>query len=98
MKIFVLFFLLFFSTWSFGQRQLELFFDFNDENPNQHSIQILKDWCIDRNNEVIKIESFCDSTDTKEYNKSLAEKRIESVLKILKNNHTKSTINIYLYT
>ena len=87
MKRFVLFFLLFFSTWSFGQRQLELFFDFNDENPNQQSIQILKDWCVDKNNEVIKIESFCDSIDTKEYNKSLAEKRIESVLKILKNNN-----------
>lgn len=96
MNKFLLFLVLFCSMISFGQRQLEVYFDFNDENPNQTSLQVLKDWCSLKNNEVIKIEGFCDSIDTKDYNKSLAERRIASVQKILQNNNVQISETIQL--
>jgi outer membrane protein OmpA-like peptidoglycan-associated protein len=35
----------------------------------------------------LKVEGYCDSIDTKDYNKKLSERRIENVLKILKENN-----------
>lgn len=77
-KILILFFLI--SITSLGQKQVEVYFDFNKDFPNAASILEINEW-IAKNKEVeiTKLEGFCDSIDTKSYNKNLSERRIENV-------------------
>lgn len=84
-RLATIFIFLFFASNCFGQKQFEVFFDFNLDIPNQQSIEKLNSW-IEANKDVkvLKIEGYCDSVDTKEYNKKLSERRIENVLKLLK--------------
>lgn len=85
MRQLILVFFLSIVSHCFGQKQFEVFFDFNMDYPNQQSLEKLNNW-IEANNKakVLKIEGYCDSVDTKEYNKMLSERRIENVLKLLK--------------
>lgn len=77
LKIIILFFLI--SIKSLGQKQVEVFFDFNKDFPNSTSILEINEW-IDKNKnaEITKLLGYCDSIDTKNYNKKLAERRIEN--------------------
>jgi outer membrane protein OmpA-like peptidoglycan-associated protein len=78
LKVIILFFL--FSLKSFGQKQFEVFFDFNKDFPNQSSILTINEWIASNKNiEITKLLGYCDSIDTKNYNKKLAERRIENV-------------------
>jgi outer membrane protein OmpA-like peptidoglycan-associated protein len=47
-----------------------------------------------RNIEIIKLLGYCDSIDTKNYNKKLAERRIESVRKLLEKSGLKFNKNL----
>jgi outer membrane protein OmpA-like peptidoglycan-associated protein len=77
-KIGILFFLI--SLNSLAQRQVEVFFDFNIDFPNQSSILEINEWIAkNKNAEITKLLGYCDSVDTKNYNKKLAERRIENV-------------------
>lgn len=79
--------------WS--QKQFEVFFDFNKDNPNEVSMRYLNTWINENKNvEITKILGFCDSIDSKEYNKKLAERRINSTLKILQNNSIQLNLKI----
>jgi len=92
MKTIAFFILGFFSSICFAQKQFEVFFDFNKDFPNQQSILEFNEWkSTNTINEVVKIEGYCDSVDTKNYNKKLAERRIESVLKLLKSSSVSIT-------
>jgi len=52
-------------------------------------------WIIQNKNiEVFKLSGFCDSVDTRQYNKVLAEKRIESVFQLLEKSGIKISQNI----
>jgi outer membrane protein OmpA-like peptidoglycan-associated protein len=76
---------------SFGQDKLELFFDFNQEIPTTESQKKLEHWMNENKNvEITKLMGFCDSVDTKEYNKKLAQRRINKVAIILENHSIKS--------
>jgi outer membrane protein OmpA-like peptidoglycan-associated protein len=88
MKKLTVIFFLFLIANCFGQKQFEVFFDFNIDYPNQQSIEKLNAW-IEKNKKakILKVEGYCDSIDTKDYNKKLSERRIENVLKILKENN-----------
>ena len=89
----VLFFAL--ITNCFGQKQFEVFFDFNQDFPNQQSILDFNQWIIQNKNiEVLKLSGFCDSVDTRQYNKVLAEKRIESVFQLLEKSGIKISQNV----
>jgi outer membrane protein OmpA-like peptidoglycan-associated protein len=77
-KIIVLFFLISFK--SLGQKQIEVFFDFNIDFPNPTSILEINEWIAkNKDVEITKLLGYCDSIDTKDYNKKLAERRIENV-------------------
>ena len=77
-KILLLFFLV--SIKSLGQKQLEVFFDFNKDFPNPTSILEINEWIANNKNvEITKLLGYCDSIDTKDYNKKLALRRIENV-------------------
>lgn len=73
-----------FSLKSLGQNQFEVFFDFNKDFPNQKSILEINEWIAkNKNIEVVKMQGYCDSVDTKNYNKKLADRRIDNVLLLL---------------
>ncbi len=81
-SIVILFFLV--SLKSLGQKQVEVFFDFNKDFPNQVSILEINEWIVqNKNAEIFKLLGYCDSIDTKDYNKKLAERRIENVQVLL---------------
>lgn len=77
-KIIILLFL--FSQSCLGQKQFDVFFDFNKDFPNQSSILALNEWIANQKEiEITQLLGFCDSIDTKDYNKNLAERRIANV-------------------
>lgn len=87
--------LLFITTNCFSQKQFEVFFDFNQAVPNQQSILEFNQWIIQHKNiEVIELSGYCDSVDNQQYNKVLAEKRIESIVQLLKENNVKINQNL----
>lgn len=68
----------------YGQKQVEVFFDFNKDFPNQASILQINEWIAKHKNvEITKLLGYCDSVDTKDYNKKLALRRIENVQTLL---------------
>jgi outer membrane protein OmpA-like peptidoglycan-associated protein len=78
LKIAIVFLLVSFK--SLGQKQLDVFFDFNKDFPNQTSILQINEWIANSKDvEIVKLLGYCDSVDTKNYNKKLAERRIENI-------------------
>ncbi|WP_333601060.1 OmpA family protein [Flavobacterium sp.] len=78
LKVVILFFLI--SLKCLGQQQFEVFFDFNKDFPNEKSILAFNEWIAkNKNLEVVKMMGYCDSVDTKNYNKKLAERRLDNV-------------------
>lgn len=78
LKIAIVFLLVSFK--SLGQKQLDVFFDFNKDFPNQTSILQINEWIANNKDvEIVKLLGYCDSVDTKNYNKKLAERRIENI-------------------
>lgn len=68
-----------------SQEKYEVFFDFNKDMPSQNSLKNLQKWMENQSRvEVLRVNGYCDSVDNKSYNKDLALRRIQSVLKILK--------------
>lgn len=85
MKLILVFILLFITNCSFSQNEFVVFFDSNKDVPNEES---LSEFNVFLNSklvaEIISISGYCDSSDSNDYNKKLATRRINSVLKILK--------------
>lgn len=93
LKILILFFLVSFK--SIGQKQLEVFFDFNKDFPNPTSILEINEWIANNKNiEITKLLGYCDSIDTKDYNKKLALRRIENVQILLDKSGLKFNKNL----
>jgi outer membrane protein OmpA-like peptidoglycan-associated protein len=87
-KILILFFLIYFK--SLAQKQVEVYFDFNKDFPNQTSILEINEWIANNKNiEIIKLLGYCDSIDTKNYNRKLAERRIDNVQLLLEKSGVK---------
>ena len=75
-----------------GQKQIDVFFDFIKDFPNQTSILEINEWIANNKNvEITKLLGYCDSIDTKDYNKKLAVKRIENVQILLDKSGLKFT-------
>ncbi|MFN3754787.1 OmpA family protein [Flavobacterium sp.] len=92
-KIFIWLFLV--SLNCLGQKQFEVFFDFNKDFPNQSSILTLNEWIANNKEiEITKLQGFCDSIDTKDYNKHLAERRIANVRNLLEKSGLKFSKNL----
>ena len=79
--------LLLVSLSVFSQKKMEVFFDFNQDLPNENSIAILQKWMKENPKvEVVRLSGYCDSVDVSSYNKKLSTRRINSVLALLKDN------------
>ncbi len=92
-NIVILYLLISLNCW--GQRQFEVFFDFNKDFPNQASILKLNEWiATNKEIEITRLLGFCDSIDTKDYNRQLAERRIESVRDLLEKSGLKFSKNL----
>lgn len=93
LRIIILFFLVSFK--SMGQKQLNVFFDFNKDFPNSSSILEINEWIANNKNiEILKLLGYCDSIDSKNYNKKLAERRIDNVQVLLDKSGLKFNINL----
>ena len=80
MKLKLVILLLFGSVLGVAQKQFDVYFDFNKDFPNQNSILALNEWIANHKDiEITQLLGFCDSIDTKDYNKHLAERRIANV-------------------
>lgn len=92
-KVILLLFLI--SIKSMGQKQFEVFFDFNIDFPNQSSILATNQWiAANKNIEIVKLVGYCDSIDTHNYNKKLAERRIENIRELLEKSGLKFNENL----
>lgn len=70
---------------SFAQSEFILFFDSNKDVPNEKSLiefdRFFKPSFVV---EILSVSGYCDSSDTNDYNKELATRRINSILELLK--------------
>lgn len=74
----------------FSQKKVEVFFDFNKDFPNQQSILKLNQWIAkNRTAEITQLQGFCDSVDTKDYNRKLAQRRIDNLSQLLDKSEVK---------
>lgn len=72
----------------FAQEKVSVFFDFNKDKPNVDSeVQFIKWMDEHKNVEILELVAFCDSVDANSYNKDLATRRMQTVLKVLKQNN-----------
>ena len=88
---------LFLSIGTYSQEKFDIFFDFNVEVPNESSAKNFQNWISENPKaEITKIYGYCDSVDDKSYNKELSAKRINAVIKILKENKLQLSENVTL--
>lgn len=75
-------FLLLFATICFSQNKQSFYFDFNKSSFNDKQENDFQNWLTANSAaKILKIEGYCDYVGTNAYNKNLAEKRINYVLK-----------------
>jgi outer membrane protein OmpA-like peptidoglycan-associated protein len=95
MKAKIILLLCFISFHCKGQQQFELFFDFNKDFPNEQSILNYNQWIANNKEiEITEMRGYCDSIDTQDYNKKLAERRINSVKLLVEKSQLKLNNNI----
>ncbi|SFA85000.1 OmpA family protein [Flavobacterium swingsii] len=88
---------LFLSIGTYSQEKFDIFFDFNVEVPNESSAKNFQNWISENPKaEITKIYGYCDSVDDKSYNKELSTKRINAVIKILKESKLQLSENVEL--
>ena len=84
MKLSFTLLLLFVLNSSSAQEKFQLFFDFNKDVINKTSVVDLDNWLGQSSKvTILKIEGYCDSVDTNNYNKILAARRVNTVLELL---------------
>lgn len=82
--------ILLFSLIGLSQNKLDVFFDFNKDIPNDVSKIKINQWIsANKNAEITKVIGYCDSVDDSKYNKDLAMRRMNSVVKIFADNSVK---------
>lgn len=82
--------ILLFSLSGFTQNKLDVFFDFNKDIPNEVSKIKINQWIsANKTAEITKVIGYCDSVDDSKYNKDLAMRRMNSVVKIFTDNTIK---------
>lgn len=97
MKVFHFGLLLLWSFSGLSQNKIEVFFDFNKDVPNSISITKLNQWMAEHKSaEITEIVGYCDSVDDSQYNKDLAMRRINSILRIIKRDSIKVSDNVVL--
>lgn len=85
MRIILAYLLVLFTSFSFAQKHFEVFFDFNKDIPNEKSTNELNTFLKANSSlEILSVSGYCDSIDDNTYNKSLAKRRINSVVELLK--------------
>lgn len=97
MKTHYLLLFLLLSIATYSQEKVDVFFDFNIDVPNESSVKNFQNWISENPKvEITKIYGYCDSVDDKSYNKELSAKRINAVIKILKENKLQLSENVEL--
>ena len=88
MKAFkIAYLLLFFCQLAFGQSKVKLYFDFDEHQLQPESQDMITFWSQNYpNTEIVGIDAYCDSLGSSAYNMKLAQRRLNTVLEIFKQN------------
>jgi len=101
MKLFLAYLFFGVTTIALGQeKHFEVFFDFNKDVPTENSMVLLNNWMkSSKNIEIVAVSGYCDSIDSNAYNRELANKRIKTVLEIIRGNAIpiKQDLSIYVF-
>lgn len=74
----------------YAQEKMTVYFDFDIQELNSESVVKLSDWMVQHKEvEILKVHGFCDSVGSHNYNDKLAIRRVNSVLKALKESKMK---------
>ncbi|MGL2967474.1 OmpA family protein [Flavobacterium sp. XGLA_31] len=80
-----------------SQQKFQVFFDFNKDWPTIKSEAEINGWITANPDiEVVRMIGYCDSVDNREYNKDLAQRRINTMLDWLRKQHVKIKDSIEL--
>lgn len=86
MKPIFVFLFLFFATSFYAQEQMALFFDSNKFDLNAKEQARLNTWIAEnKNNKIVAIHGFTDEDGTNGFNDTLAQKRVNFIFNIVKN-------------
>ena len=97
MKKVTYFLFIFLPFFCYSQKQFEVFFDFNKDVPNELSQNKINQWVLDNKNvEIIQVLGYCDSVDDSKYNKDLAMRRVNAMIKFFNNNNIKIADRVVL--
>lgn len=89
--------LLLLTTTGFGQQKFQVFFDLNKDTPTTTSTTEMSTWIFENKNiEIVKMIGYCDTVDKNNYNKELAMRRINSILKLIKKSNVVLSKDIVL--
>lgn len=85
-RFFWLFFLVYTSPRLAAQENFSVYFDSNKFELNAEQIQSLEQWITsNKTGKILAIHGFTDEDGTSGYNDTLAQKRVESIFKLIKN-------------
>ena len=88
---------LLFSLQDFSQNKLDVYFDFNQDVPNEASQLKIDNWVLENKNaEITKLLGYCDSVDDSKYNKELAMRRVNSMVEFFTKNNIKVSDKVAL--
>jgi outer membrane protein OmpA-like peptidoglycan-associated protein len=89
--------LLLFCQIAFGQSKVKVYFDFDDHQLQPESQDTITFWSQNfPNTEIVGIDAYCDSLGSSAYNLKLAQRRLNTVLEIFKQNKVVLSENIAL--
>ncbi len=86
MKVRYCILLVFLAGAAYAQGKIEVFFGFGEDVPTETSARALAEWIAKNPDATVSgLNGYCDSIDSDSYNKQLAARRIQNVLKTLEN-------------
>lgn len=86
MKYKILLAFVFLSFWGFSQQQITFFFETNKFQLNEREDYKLQNWVSEnKTNKIVAIHGFTDEDGTTTFNDSLAQKRVNTIYNLIKN-------------
>lgn len=78
-----------------AQAVFEVYFDFDQDSPNQKSQIELQQWLENQKNlEITLLAGYCDSIGSENYNLKLAQRRLQAVIQLLEKKAIKSAVKL----
>ena len=77
-------FLIFLTQWAMAQSTVKVYFEFDSAQLQWDAQNLIKTWNLNHpNTEIVSIQGYCDDKGSSDYNQTLAQERIDSVMEFL---------------